>query len=79
ANFPPMVWFGHLYHTGKFAFFVPLFSICTPILNDQVQLVVKSPIFSKKKNDLKNHKRLNRFMVKWLTGLIEQFKTLNNM
>ncbi|MED0658259.1 hypothetical protein P4S75_13270, partial [Anoxybacillus ayderensis] len=21
--FPPMVWFGHLYHTGKFAFFVP--------------------------------------------------------
>ncbi|WP_220699989.1 hypothetical protein, partial [Geobacillus stearothermophilus] len=32
ANFPPMVWFGHLYHTGNFAFFLPsIFSMHTDL------------------------------------------------
>ena len=43
-NFPPMIWLGLLYHTGKFAFFVSsIFPMRTYLaVNDQVQLVVKS-------------------------------------
>ncbi|WJQ05503.1 hypothetical protein QT236_17945 (plasmid) [Geobacillus stearothermophilus] len=40
-----MVWFGHLYHTGKFAFFVPsifFIFLLSSMSIYQVQLVVKS-------------------------------------